>query len=166
MLGTSSTAGRCPRTGSPSSWGRTTPGGGDDGGGGGGAAAAEAATTTTTTATTTMTATSSLLPPPGWNTIEFAIGDGGDYGADSWAFLRANSFSCAAASGAGAGGGATATSTTGGGGAGGDANAAPSAARSRIPLLHAVVILIFLGLIALSLPVIGLTFYNKRIPPG
>jgi len=36
----------------------------------------------------------------------------------------------------------------------------------RIPLLHAVVILIFLGLIALSLPVIGLTFYNKRIPPG
>jgi hypothetical protein len=83
----------------------------------------------TTTATTTMTTvTSSLLPLPGWNTIEFAIGNGGDYGTDSWAFLRANLFSCVAASGAGAGGGATATSRTGGGGAGDDANAAPSAA--------------------------------------
>ena len=43
MSGTSSTAGRCPRTGSPSSWGRTTPGRGRRrrrrrrrGGGGGG----------------------------------------------------------------------------------------------------------------------------------
>jgi len=138
----------------------------DDGGG---------ATTTTTTTTTSM------LPSPGWNIIEFVIGDAGDDNVDSWAFLRANSFSCVVAAGAGGGATttATATTTTSGGGGGGDADATKATSsiapprggdtttsattRSRIPLLYAVVILIFLGLIALSLPVIGLTFYDKRI---
>ena len=136
-----------------------------------------------TTTTTTTTTTTSMLPSPGWNVIEFVIGDAGDDNVDSWAFLRANSFSCVVAAGAGGGATATATTTTsggGGGGGGGDADATkatssiapprgggdtttPATTRSRIPLLYAVVILIFLGLIALSLPVIGLTFYDKRI---
>ena len=135
----------------------------------------------------TATTTASMLPSPGWNIIEFVIGDAGDDNVDSWAFLRANSFSCVVAAGAGGGATTTATATTttsgggggGGGGGGDDADATKATSsiapprggdtttsattRSRIPLLYAVVILIFLGLIALSLPVIGLTFYDKRI---
>ncbi len=126
-----------------------------------------------TTMTITTTETASLLPPPGWNTIEFVIEDAGDDNVDSWVFLRAGSFSCVAVGG-GVDGEATKMTTGGGSGGAGD-NAAvslnvskmdTSVTRSGIPRLYAVVILIFLGLIALSLPVIGLTFYNKRIPSG
>ena len=42
----------------------------------------------------TTTTAPALLP--GWNAIEFEIRDVGDANVDSWAFLRAGSFSCAA----------------------------------------------------------------------
>jgi hypothetical protein len=48
----------------------------------------EGGTKMTTTMTTTATDTASLLPPPGWNTIEFLIGNAGNDNVDSWAFLR------------------------------------------------------------------------------
>ena len=44
--------------------------------------------------------------PPGWNAMEFVIGDEGDDNVDSWAYLRANLFSCVASAGVGVGGGA------------------------------------------------------------
>ncbi|KAL3803966.1 hypothetical protein ACHAW5_001743 [Stephanodiscus triporus] len=92
------------------------------------------------------------IPPllPGWNAIEFAIRDVGDANVDSWAFLRAGSFSCAAA----AGGGDGAAGTTGGDAVGATASIVREG--PRIPLMMAVLVAVVLGLIALSLPVIGI----------
>ena len=44
--------------------------------------------------------------PPGWNAMEFVIGEEGDDNVDLWAFLRANPFLCIALAGVGAGCGA------------------------------------------------------------
>ena len=103
---------------------------------------------------------------PGWNTIEFVMGDVGDINVDSWAFLKANSFACVIADrggGLGEGEGGITTST-------GDATSSTdvtdrhwTTATPRISLMMAIMIVVVLGLIALSLPVIGLNFYKKRL---
>ena len=98
---------------------------------------------------------------PGWNEIEFVIGDVGDDNVDSWAFLKANSFTCVAGGGGGGGG-----STMMNGGTGGAADS-PDVIKNHhdleISLLMALVIAVVLGLIALSLPVVGLTNCNVEL---
>jgi hypothetical protein len=101
---------------------------------------------------------------PGWNTIEFFIGDVGDINVDSWAFLKANSFACVIVDGGGGfgdgeGEGESVMTSTGD-----DSVRDWAMATPRISLLMAIVIVVVLGLIALSLPVIGLTFYKKKLP--
>ena len=47
--------------------------------------------------------------PPGWNAMEFVIGNKGDNNVDSWAYLRGGWW------GGGGGGGGQTTTATGGG---------------------------------------------------
>ncbi len=132
-------------------------------------------TMTTTMATrttmTTTTKTASLLPPPEWNTIKFVIGKAGNNNVDSWVFLRAGLFLCIAVEGGLDSGVMT---TTKGDGVAGDSAATlwnvskmeTSASATGYTAPICCVILIFLGLPAHLLPVIGLTFYSKCITTG
>ena len=101
---------------------------------------------------------------PGWNSLKLVVGDVGDGNLDSWALIKAGSFSCSTEK--------TSTVPT-------DSTPAvweekedpanptvseePTSRRIVIPMTMAVGLTVLLGLLALSLPIIGLTFYNKRM---
>ena len=93
-----------------------------------------------------------------WNVIEFTISDVGDDNINSWAFLSANSFSCRKVMEDVTEGGQTVVVD------GDDDQERNTTSSVRIPLLMALTIAGLLGIIGLALPVLCLTFYNKRLP--
>ncbi len=115
---------------------------------------------------------------PGWNSIKFLVGDAGDRTHDSWVFIKAGSFSCTRVEGAIAveppisfptdsaptGIDPTETSPTDSvpveNGQGEDRVVVKS--NLTIPLSMAVGTLVLLGLLALAMPLIGISFYDKK----
>ena len=110
--------------------------------------------------TTELQASAKVLP--GWNSLKLVVGDVGDGNLDSWALIKAGSFSCITEK--------TPTLPTTPAvwkekedPANPTTSEEPTSRRIIIPMTMAVGFAVMLGLLALSLPIIGLTFYNKRI---
>ncbi|KAL9190575.1 hypothetical protein ACHAXT_000281 [Thalassiosira profunda] len=105
----------------------------------------------------------------GWNTLKFAIGDVDDASLDSWALLAAGSMTCTEMSANVVSPPPETASSdpspeTVPGTAATDPSPETTVTREpAIPMPMAVGLFIILGLLALLMPIVGLTFYNKRI---
>ena len=115
--------------------------------------------------------TASTQSLPGWNSIDLIVGASDDASIDSWMLLAAGSLSCtkiveeAAATIPTFAPTISPVQSPDGIGTLEEGDDVPEERKFQIPLSLALGLLIILGLLALSMPIIGLTFYNKRITP-
>lgn len=116
--------------------------------------------------------TASTQSLPGWNSIDLTVGAGDDASIDSWMLLAAGTLSCTevvqedvATIPTFAPAISPVQSPPDDIGTLEEGDDVPEERKFQIPLSLALGLLIILGLLALSMPIIGLLFYNKRITP-
>jgi hypothetical protein len=121
---------------------------------------------------------------PGWNSIKFVIGDAGDRHLDSWVFLKAGSFSCTRVEGAANAGAPTTfpaetvttfptesppteielteSVPTESERADKDEEGIIVESKFEMQTSMAIGLIVLIGLLALAMPLVGLSFYDKK----